>query len=109
VLLVVRLFHPTPDGNPNVTAQNFHRLKYHMSRKEVEAIFGGPGTEEWTYSFGFDMSWEGQDADVYLVFGDGTLFEGRLYRHDTKKVEHFDFGEREAKERRERRTTATAR
>jgi hypothetical protein len=86
-------------ANPNVTEENFCRLKYRMSPGEVAAVFGGPWKQgDWSFTLSEDLHWEGEDSLAVLWFDAGGLAEGTLYRRDREPIK-VDFGAEWKKER----------
>jgi hypothetical protein len=89
--LVVWVTYPREHCNCTVTSENFHRLKYGLTVRQVEGVFGGPGEEQWSYSFGFDMAWEGPTVHVILSFCNGGLVTGTLFNRDSGQQERATF------------------
>jgi hypothetical protein len=59
---------------PGVTKENVFRLRYGMTLKEVEAIFGQPCAETNSIQFGSDLSfWQTKDLEVEVISRKGQI------------------------------------
>jgi hypothetical protein len=66
---------PGDSPKPEVTPDNFRRLRVGMRQREVEAVLGGPGHFGGHVTMSYFMSWTGDNARVLLQFDEWGVEE----------------------------------
>jgi hypothetical protein len=78
-----------PSYTPGVTPENFRRLHKGMTRDEVQAILGGPGSFQQRGTDSFGEKWHGEHCCIFLWFQDWaevTVDSGSMTTQDGSRV-----------------------